>query len=321
MSGLRPWSVAWADASREFWGTQEPGDHFSTSAGPQVAGRLAALVHDVDRRLDRADRLTIVDLGAGDGSLLAAIADECPDLAARAHWIAVDLRGISREGVESMVAMLPAELPGAPFDGVVMAHEWLDEIPCEVVERDPDGTDRLVLVDAHGEEMLGPELSDDAACAALGVDAAAARAWLVRWWPLHEPGDRAEIGSGRDAAWTWMTGLVRRGVALATDYGHVAGERLDEHRWGTLAAYRAGRIVRPVPDGSVGITAHVAVDACQASVPGTRVTRQRDELPRRPLREGARAADIEAHFGGLALRDRAGKGSFAWMQWERGLAP
>ena len=281
---------------------------------------MAALVREVDRRLGQAGPLTIVDLGAGDGSLLTAVAHECPDLAARAHWIGVDLREISRAGIASIVARLPADLPGAPFDGLVMAHEWLDEIPCEVIERDPDGLDRLVLVDARGEETLGPVLADDAACAALGVDAPSARAWLSRWWPLREPGDRAEIGSGRDAAWAWMTGLVSRGVVLATDYGHVAGQRLDEHRWGTLAAYRGGRIVRPVPDGSVGITAHVAVDACQASVPGTRVTLQRDELPARTLHEGARPADVEAHFAGLALRDRARMGSFAWMQWERGLS-
>jgi hypothetical protein len=57
---------------------------------------------------------------------------------------------------------------------------------------------------------------------------------------------------------------------MAIDYGHVRVERATG-AWdgGTLAAYRRGRLVSPVPDGSCNITAHVAVDACAAAVPAT----------------------------------------------------
>ena len=41
------------------------------------------------------------------------------------------------------------------------------------------------------------------------------------------------------------------------DYGHRGGERPGE---GTLAAYREGQRVDPVPDGSCDLTAHVAMD-------------------------------------------------------------
>ena len=46
------------------------------------------------------------------------------------------------------------------------------------------------------------------------------RAWLDRWWPLAEPGDRAEVGRPRDQAWAAAVGRIERGVAVAIDYGH-----------------------------------------------------------------------------------------------------
>jgi SAM-dependent MidA family methyltransferase len=83
--------------------------------------------------------------------------------------------------------------------------------------------------------------------------------WLDRWWPSPgEAGLRAEIGRPRDEAWAGAVSAVRRGLALAVDYGHTRESRPPD---GTLAGYRAGRQVAPVPDGSCDITAHVAIDA------------------------------------------------------------
>src|SRR5205085_5473166 len=85
-------------------------------------------------------------------------------------------------------------------------------------------------------------------------------AWLGRGWPLDDapPGARAEIGAPRDAAWAGAVATVRRGLAMAVDYGHVAGER---PLLGTLTGFRDGREVPPVPDGSCDITAAVALDS------------------------------------------------------------
>jgi len=192
----------------------------------------------------------------------------------------------------------------------------LDEIPLDIVERDAAGHDRLVLVDEDGEESLGPSIDNDAACAQWGVDAAAARAWISRWWPLREAGDRAEVGLPRDVAWTWMTSLLTSGLALAVDYGHERDQRVDDLMRGTLAGYRAGRVVAPVPDGSAGLTAHVAIDSCRAAVPGTTLTRQRDEFALAHLPEAANADAIERYFATRRLRQSAGLGSFAWLRWE-----
>ena len=319
-----PWSRAWRDASREFWPSEQPSAHFTTSAGALVAERMAAILREVDAELGHPETLDVVDIGCGDGALLALVRDECADLIPRVRWTGVDVRPFEVDGVESLVAEAPGALPLGDVHGLVMAHEWLDEIPCDIVERDEDGIDRLVLVDLRGVEVLGPPLTDDDACAEFGVDAGKARSWLARWWPLAEPGDRAEVGIARDRAWQWMTGLLAEGTALATDYGHTHAERTARYRHGTLAAYASGCLVRPVPDGTANLTAHVALDACVAAVPGTTLTLQRDEITSAPLGAEPSAADVERHFASLRLRDRNRLGDVGWLRWDArrdGLTP
>ena len=311
-----PWSRAWRDASREFWSSERPSAHFTTSAGALVAERIAVILRDIDARLGQPEMLDVVDIGCGGGELLALVKEQCPDLGARVRWTGIDVRPFEIEGVESLVADVPCALPRGKLRGLVMAHEWLDEIPCDIVERDGHGIDRLVLVDRRGVEVLGPPLADAQACAEYGVDAAQARAWLERWWPLDLPGDRAEIGVARDRAWEWMVGLLAAGTALVTDYGHANIERSKRHRHGTLAAYASGRLVRPAPDGTSNLTAHVALDACMAAVSGTTLTVQRDEIAVAPLGEQPSAADVERHFAALRLRDRARLGGVGWLRWD-----
>lgn len=308
------WSHAWRDSARGFWAREEPHQHFTTSATPVLADHVATIVHEVDARLGHPDILTIVDIGCGDGSLLALVRDRCAEMRARARWIGVDVRPARVDGIEAIVAEAPCTLPLDPIEGLVMAHEWLDEIPCDVVIRDEEGLDRLVLVDERGIEMRGPALDDDDSCAALGVDAALTRSWLERWWPLRRAGDRAEVGTARDQAWAWMVGLLSSGTALATDYGHVRSDRMVLHPEGTLSAYRKGRLVRPVPDGTANLTAHIAVDACADAVQGTTVTLQRQEIAPAPLGMRPTASEVDRYFAAVRLRDPARLGRVHWLR-------
>jgi SAM-dependent MidA family methyltransferase len=310
------WSGAWRRAARDFWRTERPGSHFSTSAGPVVADRIAEIVLDVDARLGHPTHFTVVDIGCGDGSLLTLVRERSGELAARARWVGVDVHPPRAGSIESVKAQAPCNLDLAPIRGVVMAHEWLDEIPCDVVERDVSGVDRLVLIDRGGSETLGPRLDDAHACAEYGVDAPAARAWMERWWPLRETGDRAEIGIERDRAWRWMSSLVDAGSILATDYGHAREERIERYRHGTLCGYREGRVVRPSPDGAMNLTAHVAVDACADSLPGTTLTRQRQEVAIAPLGAQPTPAEVERYFTGLRLSDPGVWGDISWLRWD-----
>jgi SAM-dependent MidA family methyltransferase len=167
-------------------------------------------------------------------------------------------------------ALLPDGLHGL-HDALVIAHEWLDVVPCTIAEVDDRGRLREVLVDpATGDELLGGDLGPKDA------------EWAAAHWPDPGPGERVEVGRTRDAAWADLVSRVHSGLLVAIDYGHLRANRPTA---GTLTAYRAGSLVTPVPDGSCDLTAHVAMDSLDAD----ELARQREVL--RGL--GARATGPE----------------------------
>lgn len=277
------------------------------------AEAILRLLTDVDERLGHPDPLDFVDMGAGDGTLAVGVLSLAPPkLAERLRITAVDLAPRPL-GLSARVAW--ARTPPARLQGLIVANEWLDNIPIDLAEQTERGP-RLILVDPRtGAERRGPEPS------------AADLAWLGRWWPLRRPGDRAEIGRPRDQAWAALIGRLERGLAVAADYAHPADDR---PMAGTLTAYREGRVVPPVPDGSCDITAHVALDACaeagvQAGATATSLTTQREAMlalgvtgARPPLHLAH--ADPRAYLRALTrateeaeLIDPAGLGAFGWL--------
>ena len=269
-----------------FWYRERPGDHFRTSAGdardPAMTGafaralldRVTAALHENEESVTPGHRgadcrntvLGMVDLGAADGSLLREIARHRPTWSLHG----VDVRP-APAGLPSAAAWSravwdvrtsrwtdPDGLPtGEPWAGampgplLVVAHEWLDDLPCHVARRVPGGW-----------ELLGPDGPTGAA------PAAEEAAWLDAW-----AGDAqiAEVGLTRDLAWAaTAVGLPPGSVLVAVDYGHLRQTRPLQ---GSLLGYRDGRLVDPVPDGRTDITAPVAVDALAAAVervPGVR---------------------------------------------------
>ena len=260
-----------------------PAQHFRTSvhASPLFAGAIATLAGRVDEALGRPKVFDLVDVGAGRGELLSALPALLPaGLAERARLTAVELAP-RPAGLDPAIAWRP-DIPD-DITGFLIATEWLDNVPLDVADLDDAGRLRKVLVDpATGTETLGGPID------------AADLFWLSRWWP--DPG-RAEIGWPRDAAWADAVQQVRRGAALAVDYGHV---RADRPPLGTLTGFRAGRQVPPIPDGSCDVTAHVAMDAV-AGAAGTpyRMISQREAL--RALGVDGARPPLE-----LAHRDPAG---------------
>ena len=269
------WRAAMQEAlygSRGFYARGEPpAAHFRTSvhASPRYAAALLALLREIDVSLGHPARLDLVDIGAGRGELLSQMLG----LARRGPLSGGQLPGAPPAGYPSLAERISphaVEITPRPdgldaqirwsrsvpsrITGLVIANEWLDTIPLDVAELTSDGP-RLVLVNtATGAERPGPPAS--------GGD----RAWLRQWWPLRSIGDRAEIGSARCAAWADVIGKLAGGLAVGVDYGHV---RAGRPAGGTLAGYRDGRPVRPIPDGSCDITAHVAMDACAVAPAST----------------------------------------------------
>jgi len=315
--GWRPWRVAMAEALygpggfyRAGGGGPGPAGHFRTSvhASPLFAEALLRLAR-------RCGLTTVVDVGAGRGELLAVLRRLDPTLRLTAVEVA-DRPDDLPAGIDWL-----AELP--PTEGaLVVANEWLDDVPLDVVELAPDGL-RVVEVSADGRERLGgPAAPEDAR-------------WVAEWWPLTEVGSRAEVGRSRDEAWAAVVASVRRGVAVAVDYAHDRAGRPPD---GSLTAYRSGRQIPPVPDGSCDLTAHVALDACAAAgeaagATSTVLTTQAEALrglgvvTGRPAREDA-LADPAGYLAALArdgsvaeLTDPGGLGGFGWLQQQVGDGP
>jgi SAM-dependent MidA family methyltransferase len=231
-----------------FVGNAGPRDHFRTSvhASPLFAGAVLTLLERLDAALGRPDHLDVVDIGAGRGELLTALADALPG--DRVRFTGVE-KADRPAGLPARIAW--ATTPPEHVTGLVLATEWLDNVPLDVAEVDDAGVPRRVLVTRDGTESLGEPVDP------------ADRFWLSRWWPLDgaPPGTRAELGATRDAAWAAAVDTLTRGAALSVDYGHLRETRPP---FGTLTGYRDGRQVAPVPDGSTDLTAHVATDAVAA---------------------------------------------------------
>lgn len=265
-SGLRGspaarWYDAWRAAATGpdgFWRTERPATHFRTAAGGTTI--LAELV--LALLSEHPGISTVVDIGAGDGELLADLGVAAP----RLRLLGLELRPLPahRPAIEwrqgywdvhsaawcppvgdpvALRSVLPAGEPMA-----IVCSEWLDDLPAVVAERDATGWKEL-LVGPDGQELAGPPVP------------AADRDWLERWWPAR-PGTRAESGRTRDTAWSAVIGCLRPagGLAVMIDYGH---HRALRPAAGTLTGYQGGRQVPPRPSPAINLTAHVAVDSVQ----------------------------------------------------------
>lgn len=305
--------------STGFYLRERPHQHFRTSvhASHLFADAVLCLLERVDGALGRPPVVDLVDVGAGTGLLAARVlAAAPPELADRLRITAVELSP-RPDGLDGRIAWTPA-VPDR-VEGLIVANEWLDNVPLDIVERTSAGP-RLVMVDPEtGKERLGPlpEPRD--------------LAWQERWWPLGCPGDRAEIGHPRDEAWASVIRRLARGTAVAVDYAHRVDNRPSTS---TLAGYRDGYAVPPVPDGACDITAHVALDACAAAGEAagavtTTLTTQRDALQELGVR-GVRPsldlahADPRGYLRALTrsteeaeLIDPHGLGGFGWLTQSR----
>jgi SAM-dependent MidA family methyltransferase len=272
-----------------FYTRHRPARHFTTSAqSPLFARAIARLITRVDVALGTPDTLNIVDVGAGEGELLAHLMAALPPaVARRARPVAVEL---TRPEVPDGIV------------GLLIATEWLDNVPLDLAEN-------------------GRYLND-----AAPLEPADA-AWIERWWP--SPSGIVEIGRRRDEAWAAVVARLRAGLALAVDYGHLLGTR-PEHP--TLAGFHDGREVEPRLDGSTDITCHVAMDSAGAAT-GLEVhlRTQREALKAlgvdgaRPPLELARSQPAEylRRLAGASeaatLTDPAGLGAHLWLWHEVGI--
>ncbi len=195
------WHQAMAWTHRVGFSPHEPAQrHFTTSVdvGDHVARvvlqrcRAAAARHGIEPPW-------IVDVGAGSGRLLGQLlALGFPG----ERLLGVDVRPAPDLPVQWIQDVAPECLPRV--EGVVIAHEFLDDVPLDVVR---DG--HVLRVDGRP----GP------------VASTGQRDWAKRW-------GEGPSGHSRDEAWARIVDCVIVGEAIAVDYprgepvGHRTGRRL-----------------------------------------------------------------------------------------------
>jgi SAM-dependent MidA family methyltransferase len=249
------------------------GGDFLTAAElhPIFGAALARQVAEAWERLGRPSPFTLVEYGAGAGTLamaiLAGLRDDGSPLADALAYAPVELNQhrVAELRARAAAAGLPvvdAEgLDGAPAAGVVIASEYLDALPVHVVEV-REGRPREVFVgigcDGAFEDVLG-ELSGEALAACLA-------ALSVAGIELAE-GQRLELRPAVDA-WTREVGRrLATGLVLVLDYGAPAADLYGpRRRAGTLMTYQGhvaeGEPGAPYRDiGERDMTAHVDTTA------------------------------------------------------------
>jgi SAM-dependent MidA family methyltransferase len=310
--------------------------------GPLFGAVVARALDGWWHELGEPDTFTVVEAGAGPGTLARAVLSANPACAPSLRYVLVERSATQRARhaehlpVEPPAAAFPGvhddeepvgapppgpivvslgELPRVPPPCVVLANELLDNLPFGLLERTADGwSDVRVGRDDHDRlvEVLVPSGSDPGIAAPIGARVPALRqaaAWVREAASLAGP----------------------RGRVVAFDYASTT-EELAARPWTEwVRTYRAHARGSGVLEslGTQDITCEVAVD--QLPVPALHSSQAEwlrthgiDDL----VEEGRRIWSERAAIGDLAavrarsrvteaeaLLDPAGLGSFRVLEW------
>lgn len=288
----------------------------SSEVGPLFGLLVARWIDEQWRRLGRPDPFTVVEAGAGPGTLARSVLAAAPDCAAALRYVAVEVsaaqRALHPDGVESV-----AELPvGDPVAGVVIANELLDNVPI-----------RLAVFDGAWREAF-VAVRDDRFVEVLSAPLDPVPSFLP---PRPAHGSRAPLQDGA-AAWVAAARAAVTGAVLVVDYVRPTTAELAARPWRewlrTYRGHEAGGHYLAAP-GTQDITCDVAAD----QLPEPDAVRTQAQFLQRLgiddlVAEGRAAWHAGAATGGLealrmrsrvreaeALLDPSGLGGFHVLEW------
>lgn len=299
---------------------------FLTSAevGPLFGAVLARALDEWWDELGHPDPFTVVDAGAGPGTLARSVLAAGPRCAGALRYVAVEVaeaqRALHPEGVESR-----AELPPGPFDGVIVANELLDNLPAALVVHDGGWREAYVVRQPDGRfaEVLGPP-----------IDPAALTGVMIPARPPHG----ARLAVQRVAA-DWVRDALSRlgrGRLVVIDYAVATTAELVQRPWREwLRTYRrhdrGGHYL--ADPGAQDLTVEVALDQLVVAAGEPDWVRTQAQLLARYgidelVEEGRRRWEAVAAHPDLdamrmrsrvreaeALCDPAGLGAFVAVSW------
>ncbi len=308
-------------------GAGRSGADFITSPelGPMFGTVLTRAVRSWWEELGRPDPFVVVEAGAGRGTLAASML--VAGLPPATRYVAVERSAALRAAAAERLggrAEVVEEMPGGPFDGIVLANELLDNLPFRLLERTGDGSGGRDDQIRHQLGWAEVYVDDDRAEVLVPV--------AFELVPDADVGARIPV---QDRAREWVDGAIanlRRGRVVVVDYADTTASMARRPWTDWVRTYRDHRRAgHPLEDlGTADITCEVAVD--QLPTP-TRDRAQADFLRAHGLDELAAAARAEwearAHLGDLralkarsrvteaaALTDPSGLGAFRVLEWE-----
>ena len=229
------------------------GGDFITSpeVGPLFGTVIARALDAWWKELGSPSRFDVVECGAGPGTLARSILAAQPECADAMHYVAVEIsasqQALHPQGVESRQTM-----PDGPITGVILANEFLDNLPFRLFVFDGSWMEAFVSQASSGqfvEVLRAPDTVPSC---------------LPQTAPL---GSRAPI---QDAADSWVRDCLSKidhGRLLLFDYCSASTSKIALTPWREwLRTYRdQGRGTHYLSDpGSQDITAQVMLDQLPA---------------------------------------------------------
>lgn len=238
--------------------SQVQGDFLtSPEVSPMFGEMLARFVEREHRRAAVPDGWTVVEVGAGSGSLLGPLLASCQ---VEVEAWAVEASPQARERLAEVVGRARVvetlgEVP-APLRGVVLANELADNLPMAVAVRQ-EGEWRERWVGAEGDELC---LVDALVRPQVG-------AWLERFAGPVPEGGMVEVQLEAERWVQEALAMIEVGALVVIDYGDTAENLLPRRADGTLRTYRAHHLgPHPLDEpGATDITADVNFTALETA--------------------------------------------------------